>query len=313
MCVQLLIIFTLLVSGSLAWSRPERCLVGDRTVAKRSISNAPLINASLITDMKDELAIVKRNLDEEYKDFIYSKNPVKARGSGVFQTTIYGPINCSFNTQPELLTQFSCQRNVPCSISNEVSTVDTYTAEEGYNWGVKVSAQVFEVGGEVSAGGTYSCSHTKGHTRTVKVECSKPVGEQGVLELYNIKTQMQCSIGSSVLRIVQEGKQNDIVKQLSKNEYNTVLNNVIRINRIHASYMIDTDKIPTRLLGKIKKEATRFNPNTDMVYTGQTPVPQLAIDYYRVVEYNEENDANVPFTNKDGNMPHRYVCLFTAR
>lgn len=276
------------------------------------------VNAETKKNISEEEERIKNELIELYRDYKHSKNPVKAKHIGVRKIELNGPIECALNTAGEILTSYICQANVSCSITHTVSTIDTYTSIESYNWGVKATSKLIsidkllEIGGELSVGGSYSCSFTKSKTNIETVKCDKPVSEEGMLIMYNIKTQMYCSVGTSIIEDeVRQGQEYHIWKNLSLNEYNTISKNLIRVNGCAFTYMLDTDNVPPILLEKMKREAPLFNPNTDPISVNGLPKPQIATEYYKITSTNIEYTSKIPFTNENGNMHYTYLCTFT--
>ena len=307
------------MSSSYAWLPPERCAQGKTHGSRRTFAatiTTGIEEPTIETIAANQLALLK----ETYKNHQFVGVPIRAQctpgTTGVF---IYAPYNCTFHTyDPRLLSSVACQ-NTACKLIHTVSTIDTYTSFEGYNWGVKISAKAsflgntFEVGGEVSASGTYTCTYTKGRTATDIVECSEPSGKQhGNLQLYNVKSDMECDFGRITLE--EEPRDSRLTVTSPKNHFSK-----FELQEIEDSaaarfepcreIIIDTNKISDRLFQKMMKTIPLFNPYTDMVLVN---FDTIMVRYFKKTEFIQEYRKIIPFTTEGGDSVFQYGCMLTS-
>ncbi|CCU55642.1 unknown similar to XecnGV orf72 [Choristoneura biennis entomopoxvirus] len=339
------ILFFCLITSAMAWLPPERCAQSSKE--KLNIS---LIHPNTLSSSIEDLATQQHaNLKQKYKQYKFFGVPTKLscddalvskitncmpyNCSSTYLKSIYNdndayisifvPYNCQFYTyDPELLSSVACH-STSCKLSRTVTTIDTYTPVEGYNWGVTIYGKAsfldfFEVGGEASTSGTYSCTYTKGKTISDLVECSVDNGETGHLQLYNVKSDMQCYFGS--LSYFLDFNRIDSGECLDKSSNTFTHEEAVKIGNakldidfepcLLTMYLLDMDKISEGLLEKITLGLPKYNPFID-------PITMHKIEnvYYAVVIYVKHIKTTydlkkiIPFTNKSGNSEYQYACL----
>lgn len=238
--------------------------------------------------------------------------------------TFYVPYECDFYTyEPQLLSSVMCQ-SATCKLSRTVTTVDTYSPTEGYNWGVKIYGKAsfldfLEVGGELGTGGDYSCTYTKGKTVADLVECSSNEGVNGHLSLYTVKSDMRCKFGTVNFHLDWDRSSGGGI-DVSTNTFSQ--RDVDKVNRAKLEldftscfmtmFMIDMDKISEGLLDKLTRALPHYNPMTDVItmYNGGG-----GSDYNAVVMYLKRGSSEldvttvIPFTNEAGDSVYQYACI----
>lgn len=126
------------------------------------LKNAPVGNITEIAHNQNE------KLKETYKNSKFFGVPTSGFIADCSRCnyTMFVPSKCTFYTSvARPLSSVYCQEGVSCKLAHTVSTTESYTASEGHNWGVKLSSKlsvpgkVFDVGGEVSGGGSYTCMY----------------------------------------------------------------------------------------------------------------------------------------------------------
>lgn len=143
---------------TVAWLPPERCEQGrrSRVYAAYSDSSPTSVPVGNITETARNQ---NQNLVETYGNAKFFGVPISGHSPGCLgcSYTAHVPRKCKFYTySPRLLSSVQCHKGLACKLAHTVATSDSYTASEGYNWGVKISTKlslfekVFEVGGEVS-------------------------------------------------------------------------------------------------------------------------------------------------------------------
>ncbi|KAJ2940331.1 hypothetical protein O0L34_g5 [Tuta absoluta] len=302
------------ISSSFAWQPPERCDQSKRT--RRALPDTK--HAEVAPDVDTIATRQHAFLQKSYKDYKFPGVAVEAGCAGdPSPTFIIAAYNCSFHTyNPRILSSVACH-NANCKLSHVVSTVDSYQSAEGYNWGVKISSKAsffdktFEIGGEVSSGGTYTCTYTRGKTTTDTVECS--VSESGNLQLYNVKTDMECDFGRITLE--DDYREEDRHLKVSRENYFTE-SELDKISNAQAAQfdpcgeiIIDPGKISDRLFAKIMKEFPLYNVYTDMI-SWNRPYG-ITVYYMKKTKTEHEYTKIIPFTTEGGDSVFQYACLLS--
>lgn len=312
----------------LPWLPPERCKQGDKT------KRATIINsfAEFVPTVRNitEIALNQNiNLNETYNNSKFFGVPISGYYDGCewCNYLVYVPNRCTFYTyNPRLLSSVYCQEGVACKLGHTVSTTESYSASEGYNWGVKVSAKlslwsVFDIGGEVSSGSSYSCTFTKSRTKTDNVECSISNGGGKTLQLYNVQSDMECQF--STVTMVPEGRNG---KHGDWTLYGNFTNDDIKMTEDYAivtssftfwpsQYYVlpNLDRMSDHLLEKMKNLFPDYNPYTDMVnlHHPEKEVKLLNVLYYKEGSSTPGIKKVIPFTNEDGDSIYEYACILT--
>ncbi|AOW41401.1 hypothetical protein D1Q00_gp062 [Trichoplusia ni granulovirus LBIV-12] len=324
---------------SFAWLPPERC-AQSKTLLPDAIST-PIQLTAKTTTTADELASKQHaDLKRKYEKYKFFGVPARITCDEPFRScnfnnwtsclgkmksnddasiALFAPYDCQFYTyDPVLLSSVSCHSN-ECKLSHTVTTVDTYTPTEGYNWGVTIYGKAsffdfFEVGGEASTGGAYSCTYTKGKTTSDHVECS--VAQPGELQLYNVKSDMQCKFGSLDYFVDWDRDWDGL--DVSSNTFTH--SEATKINQakldldfeecLMSMYMLDMDKISEGLLEKLMEGLPKYDPFSDAI-----TMHKVGNGYKAVVIYLKHGRTVydlkkvIPFTTKAGNSVYQYACL----
>lgn len=233
--------------------------------------------------------------------------------------TKFSPNSFKFYTyQPHLIKSVDCWPIVGCQVAEAVSTVQSYTSSESRNWGVKISSKfslfekLFEVGGEVSAGKTYTCAYTKSGTTTTNVECSILPGERKTLQLYEVKSDLECQISKSRWILdTRNGKSSDTstIDFDRSDILNLVFaNHISPIQHENGIFLLNPDNFyaSESLLYKIKKAFPDYNPYTDLI--------KPHINSTRVIYFKEDFVAPgykkiIPFSNENGDSIFMHACV----
>ncbi|XP_037039404.1 uncharacterized protein LOC119076639 [Bradysia coprophila] len=305
-----------------AWLPPERCQMDDKAAqvdpgadSKSSIYNAPVVGNITEITMKQH-----DNLKKTYKDSKFFGVPIRGflDSCDKCDYEVYVPNSCTFHTySPSLLSSVYCQDGVACTLAHTVSTVESYTATEGYNWGVKVSTKfsvgnIFDVGGEASTGGEYSCAFTKGKTTTDNVECSVAAGGDRTLQLYQVRSDMECQFSTVTMKAEQRNgtfigwgpKDHFTSEERMETEKNFILK--ARNNKV----LPNLDRISDALLEKMQNAFPDYNPYTDIIALWQRPSYPSA-RFYKVGSVSKGPKKVIPFTNEAGNSVFQYACILT--
>ncbi|CCU56361.1 unknown similar to XecnGV orf72 [Mythimna separata entomopoxvirus 'L'] len=334
------------ITTTMAWLPPERCAQSSKDKPDPN----PIHAVTLSTNIKDIADMQHATLKEKYKQYKFFGVPAQLSCVEAFASkvkncstlsdcssetlksvyteddafiSVFSPYNCQFYTyDPELLSSVLCH-STSCKLSRTVSTVDTYTPTEGYNWGVTIYGKAsfldfFEVGGEASTGGAYSCTYTKGKTTTDEVECSVDNGKNGHLQLYNVKSDMQCDFGS-LSYFLDFSRDNDgDCLGLSSNtftheEATKIGNSKLELDFepcLMTMYLLDMDKISEGLLTKLSLGLPKYNPFIDPITMHKVGnVYQAVVIYVRHAKTAFDLKKIIPFTNKAGNSVYQYACL----
>lgn len=315
MIIKLFVICCVLTS-TLAWLPPERC--DQSKTSRRVLTAAATTDAGVEPNIEEIAAKQHELLMKTYANHEFLGIPVRGGCGPGEPYYIYAPHNCTFHTYaPRLLSSVAC--NVACKLTHTVSTVDTYTSSEGYNWGAKISskasffAKIFEVGGEASTSGSYTCTYTKGKTTTDTVECSESTRKSGHLQLYNVKSDMVCDFGRITLEDLR-GEENAIavaspMYYFTKNELEEIEASAAARFEPCSGIMIDTNKISDRLFEKILKVIPEFNPYTDMVSVNYPHC--ISVNFLKKSTTVREFRSIIPFTNEGGDSVFEYACMLT--
>ncbi|CCU55441.1 unknown similar to XecnGV orf72 [Adoxophyes honmai entomopoxvirus 'L'] len=334
-----------LINSAMAWLPPERCAQSS----KEKPDIIPIRATILSSNIEDLAAGQHAELKEKYKQYKFFgvparmtcdlgfsskiRNVIIGNYSSSILKSIYNedeasinlfiPYNCNFHTyDPELLSSVACH-STSCKLSRTVTTIDTYTPTEGYNWGVTIYGKAsfldfLEVGGEATTGGAYSCTYTKGKTTSDLVECSVENDKTGNLLLYNVKSDMKCDFGylSYILdfnRIV-----NGECVEISSNTFTIEEATKIRNSKLDIDfepclmtmYMLDMDKISDGLLEKLALGLPKYKPYIDPITMYKVGnVYKAVVVYVKQLKSIYDLTKIIPFTNKSGNSVYQYACL----
>lgn len=304
----------------LGWLPPERCEQSPRTVRQDPASlnsspkSPPVGNITEIAYKQNE------QLKETYKNYTFSGVPTSGYFDGCDRCnyTMYVPSKCTFYTNnPRVLSSVYCQEGVSCKLAHIVSTTESYTAFEGYNWGVRFSAKVglaktFEIGGEVSVGGSYTCTYTKARTKTDNVECAISSVGGKTLQLYTVHSDMECEFGT--VTMVPDTRNGKNIAWAPFDYFTTDERKITEDNAIIKSdndmVLPDLDKIPDRLLEKMKSIFPDYNPYTDFVALWKSP-SQPSVTYFKESSITAGTKNVIPFTNEAGDSVFQYACVLT--
>lgn len=307
---------------ALAWLPPERCKQGEKTERLYSTVLNSFTESVPTVGNITEMAINQNiNLNETYAHSKFFGVPISGSfyGCNGCSYEIYVPNQCTFYTySPSLLSSVYCQEGVACKLGRTVSTVDTYTASEGYNWGVKIStkmsflAKTFEVGGEVSTGGSYSCTYTKSKTKTDNVECSVSSGGGKTLRLYNVQSDMECQF--STVTMVPETRNGKAMAWAPYDYFTDAERKITEdhalIRSVNSLVLPNLDRMSDHLLEKMKNIFPDYNPYTDIVALWRSP-SQPSVRYYKVGSTISGIKKVIPFTNEAGDSVYQYACILT--
>lgn len=329
------------VHAPLTWLPPERCkqehfvrTKRDSTAYPNFIVSAPgvndhaqiassnsIVSAPVVNDITQIALNQNKNLIQTYNNSKFFGVPISGSIAGdiAYSYEIYVPNECKFHTySPSLLSSVYCQEGVACKLVHAVSTTKSYTSSEGYNWGVKISAKatlfpgVFEIGGEVSSGGSYTCTYTEGRTTTDTVECSVDAAAAGkTLQLYNVQSDMECQFSTvTMVQVIRNGSTVDdnSCADITQNERKSTLENAII--KFWTSLIIpDVDRMPDELWEKIKLCFPYYNPYTDLFDFRYYWM--YAVWYYKEQKVSAGAKRIIPFTNENGNSVYQYACVLT--
>lgn len=306
----------------LAWLPPERCTQDQKRAPVVPIDTKSFARSAPTVGNITEIAVNQNmNLNATYGNSSFFGVPVKGYYNGYdgFSYEIYVPNECKFYTyEPSILSTVYCQEGVSCKLGHTVSTVNTYGSSEGYNWGVKVSTKMsflektFEVGGEVSTGGSYSCTYSKGRTTTDNVECSVSSAAGKTLQLYNVQSDMECQF--STVTMVPEERNG---KKLAWAPYDHFTDADIQmsedralIKSVNRLVLPNLDVMSVTLLEKMKNVFPDYNPYTDIIELWRRP-SQPSVRYYKVGSVTPGVRKVIPFTNRAGDSTYQYACILT--
>lgn len=258
---------------------------------------------------------------------------------------LYSPYRCIFKTQKaRSLSSVVCQ-DLQCKLAHTVSTEDTYQTEIGFRlsvsprvqYGISLQGGVqstlvalgtlsFEMGFEFTGELSGRCSYTKGLTTTENVECEVGTGKTGNLQLYIIKSDMECDIG----RVIMEKD-----KRSGKEEISSVLLNIQDITEIKENaaikltcalrdfggkdcdgldtYMIDVVRMSKRMVEKLSNIFPKMDPYTDTISILNEKPSEILVKvmYYRVDRKVLYRTITVPFSNENGDAVYQYACILT--
>lgn len=330
---HMFIVYCLFATVSFAWLPPDRCKQA-KTVFERSIytctsvSNAPVLN---IHDNKVNIHEVasrqNSRVNEAYKNVSFERVPAFVKYNGTCKVAfdcsepyeMYTGDDCKFHTHdPRPIASVYCSANATCNLLHSVSTIDTYTATEGYTWNVKVSTKVsvipdfLEIGAEVAVGGTYSCTYTKGRTVTDTVNCG--VGARNSasnLNLYHVHTDMICKIGYVLVQRGRPVEISCITIQVPYSVGEEIREGVLHLLGFPNRALLDPNKISESTLQIILRDCPEYNIDTDPVaFWACYKADCLRVSYYEAShEMPNGKDTIVPFTNGDGDSEYEYACM----
>ncbi|AKR17426.1 hypothetical protein [Mocis latipes granulovirus] len=334
------IFYCLLIAAnySFAWLPPERCAQSKSVISQ---SDPIALTAKTTTSVEELAAKQLADLKKKYAHFKFFGVPARLTCDETLRScnldnwtgclnrlkqkndaaiAMFAPYDCEFYTyEPALLSSVDCYTH-ECKLSHTVTTVDTYTPTEGYNWGVTIYGKAsfldfFEVGGEASTGGVYSCTYTKGKTTSDLVECT--VAQPGHLQLYTVKSDMQCKFGS--LEYFIDWSRDWDGLDVSSNTFTN--NEAVRINQakldldftecLMSMYLLDMDKISEGLLAKLTAGLPKYDPFSDVItmHNVGNNVYQAVVIYLKHGKTVYDLKKVIPFTTKAGNSVYQYACL----
>lgn len=321
----------------LAWLPPERCKQGSFVRSKRDltaypnliISAPPAVNiahAPVVNDITRIALNQNKNLNETYTNSKFFGVPIRAWTDyqPLYGYYMYVPNSCTFHTyNPNLLSSVYCQEGVACKLSHTVSTTKSYTASEGYNWGVKLSAKasvlgLFEAGGEASTGGSYTCTYTEGRTTTDTVECSV-AGDAAAgktLQLYNVQSDMECQF--STVEMVADERNNKsshcaVCQSLTNDERKEIFKAsmvIFHYAPISGVMLADADRMSDVICEKMSICYPEYNPYTDLLDFYDESLYDVVI-FYKEKRVSAGPKRIIPFTNENGNSVYQYACVLT--
>lgn len=331
--------FLLVISVHLvvAWLPPERCKQGNFVRTKRDstaypnfIISAPnVLHAPVVNNITQIALNQNKNLNETYIRSKFFGVPIKGYSDGRRGSDyeMYAANKCKFYTyNPSLLSSVYCQEGVACKLTHAVSTTKSYTASEGHNWGVKISAKatiipsVFEVGGEVSTGDSYTCTYTEGRTTTDTVECSVGATAAGkTLQLYNVQSDLECQF--STVTMVPDTRNGEMIHEhicwnFTQEEGKSTFEEAIFHATIKDEYLKyerimvpDLDRMSEEIWEKMKFCFPDYIPYTDLI---DWPVGWWTYAmYYKEGKVAAGAKRVIPFTNENGNSVYQYACVLT--
>lgn len=260
-----------------------------------------------------------KDLNEKYKDAKFFGLPIR----GNCGWDIYAPNSCKFHTyDPQLLASVSCVDGVTCKLTHTVSTIKSYTSPEGHNWGAKFSTKlglfdkIFEVGGEVADGSTYTCSFTESKTTTDTVECA--VGTDNgdkTLQLYNVQSDMECQFSTVWMEHeLRDGRFKTVRDRfLTHKEIETIrLDAILYNNGVDFLFAMlpNLDKMSSQVFEKLKNKFPLWNPYTDIikVMSENEQYIEFLIEFYKEGRISPGPKRVIPFTNENGDSIFQYAC-----
>lgn len=328
--------------------------------SKRNSSGYNEITNSMIarTKLAGELDILdlaekqEQWLKDMYKDYKFHSVPLRGHQwrimNGPKEITwleLYSPYRCIFKTQKaRSLSSVVCQ-DLQCKLAHTVSTVATYQTELGIklsislidsfnpsfqlgvdHYIVAIGSLELVMGGQITGETTYTCTYTKEKTTTENVECEVGTGKTGNLQLYIIKSDMECDIG----KVTMEKD-----KRSGKEEKSSVLFNIHDITEMKENaaikltcalrdfgekdcdgldtYMIDMARISKRMDKKLRQIFPDIDPYSDTIsILNENPSEILVkVMYYRVDRKVWYRTITVPFSNENGDAVYQYACILT--
>lgn len=337
-CLCVLLITVLHVTS--AWFPSERC-VQDPARNKRSQIDIPTITPTEYISIENIVNEHHKNVLKEYGNYTFEGVRISAKFDNdpmyLFRIKAKLLHSCKFITRSSREDSIYCDPNANCNLARHVSTASSYTSTDGYNWGAKLSfnliGKVIEVGGEVSVGGSYTCSFTKGRTNTNIVDCSwpmKPIKRE--VSIYTVKTDLECTYGTMAFDEDKRGPPHiaapsdspyiaysaslsaeapqDLFSRSEVEKY--ITKDANRIEGYDDLFITDRDNLPSGIYHRILQFAPLFNPATDIFlayYRDNSLV--FKVRYLAPVESTRTSDYSqiIPFTGHDGNAPFMHACL----
>lgn len=340
-CVCVLIIAALHVTS--AWLPSDRCMQSPAR-NKRSQRDVTTVTPTGYTSIEKIVDEHQESVLHEYANLTFEGVRISAQfdndSKHPFRIKAKILHSCKFVTHSSREASTYCEPNAECKLVRSVSTLSSYTSSDGYNWGAKVTSKfnlpgkVIEVGGELSMGGSYTCSFTKGRSETNTVDCSWPKKNIGrKVFIYTVKSDMDCSYGSLAFDKDERGPQHiaspsdspyiDYSASLSPEAPQDLFSryeveNYITkdANRIkgYDLYITDSDNLPIGIYYRILKFAPKFNPITDIFQAYYLDDSLFfKVRYMAPVESTKTAEYRkiIPFTGNDGNAPFMHACLST--
>lgn len=317
----------------LAWLPPERCkqekflrTKRDSIVYSNFIISAPnALRAPVVNNITQIALNQNKNLNEKYNNTQFFGVPIRVSGDGLIGSNyeMYAPNECKFHTyNPSLLSSVYCQEGVECKLTHAVSTTKSYTASEGYNWGSKISAKAslfgFEIGGEASKGGSYTCTYTEGRTTTDTVECSVAADAAAgkTLQLYNVQSDMECQF--STVTMVPDTRSGKIynfstcANFTAEDRLLTIKNAIFGRGFPFMSTLPDIERMSDELWERMKFCYPDYSPYTDLLnFYLFYDSSDLGALYYKQWHVAAGPKRIIPFTNENGNSVYQYACVLT--
>lgn len=339
-CLLVLIVAALHLTS--AWFPSERCVQQDSVEKPRLRRDIATVTSLGYIDIESIVNEHHENVLQDYANYTFEgvRLSAKCDNDNMQKLRIRAKIlhSCRFVTHSSLEHSTYCEPNTQCKLIRGVSTLSSYTSSDGYNWEAKVTLKLslleklIEVGGEVSVGGTYTCSFTKGGTETNTVDCSWPISpKRRQVFIYTVKSDMECSYGTLAFDDDKRGPPHipsrsdspyryysaslspqapqDLFSRYEIEKYIT-----IEANRIeqYDLFITDMDNLPSGIHHRILQFAPFFHAKSDifMAYYADTDlffkVRYLApVESTRTAEYK----TIIPFTGRDGNAPYMHDCL----
>lgn len=315
-----IIIFNLVIGlhRSTAWLSPERCKTRYHEY-QDSIDYSPSTQpAAVVGNITAIAQDQNKSLNQKYKDTKFYGIPTKGHYDLSHHDFIpyyaHVPNSCKFLThEPRLLSSVYCEQGVACKLAHTVATTETYTSIEGYNWGTKISARlslfgIFEIGGEASAGGSYTCSFTKSRTMTDNVECSVSSAASSTLQIFNVQSDLECQF--STVTMVPEVRNGNKYAYAPENYFNLMerwqmKGNAIIGDQRSCLVLLNLDKISDALLLKLMRISPDYNPYTDLVCVSNNAF----VAYYKKESAAPGIRRVIPFTNEVGDSVFQYACV----
>lgn len=312
-----IIILVIVLNVAYGWMPPDRC---NQPHFRLGRSTPQLLRAPVTANITETALNQNKDLNEKYRDAKFFGVPISGYlpgQIGFYKYYKYAPNNCKFHTyDPHLLASVSCQDGIACKLTHGVTTTKTYTSSAGYNWGVKVSTKfslkkVFEIGGEVSYGETYTCTFTASRATTDTVECAVGTDNGGkTLQLYNVQSDMECQFSTVTMYPDLRNNTNrksDSYPFLANEEVATLRENAI-IRDIEM-FLPNLDKMSSQQYEKLWNKFPLWNPYTDLMCDRTYCTDKVhAMIWFKEESSDPGPKRVIPFTNENGDSIFQYAC-----
>lgn len=319
MFIQIIIVNLVIgLYRSTAWQSPERCRTRSHEYQNSndySPSTQPAAVSGNITAIAQDQ---NRRLNQKYKDTKFLGIPTKGHidlsHHDYIPYNMHVPNSCNFLThEPRLLSSVYCEEGVACKLAHTVATNETYTSTEGFNWGTRISARVFfygifEIGGEASSSGSYTCSFTKSRTMTDNVECTISSAGSSTLQIFNVQSDLECQFSTvTMVPEVRNGNKHAFAPEnyFTFMERMHMKSNAIIGDQRSCLVLLNLDRISDALLVKLMKIFPDYNPYTDLVCISGSAY----VAYYKIESTAPGIRRVVPFTNEAGDSVFQYACI----